>query len=383
MMVESIVERLSSSIVAWSHKGLNEAQTSQVIVLPVLEALGYDIWNPFEVVAQFHSGGGSGAYAPDFTICLGGDERFVVEVKALSKVFSPGDRQQPVSYANNIGLRWAVLTDGKVWHLYDNQIPLPAADKLSLTVDLQDKRASGYLNRLLSKEFWLRAGASDSLAGNVQAVSKEIRKHLQLSQIEDKLKIEMQTGFTADEKGLARAIQLTLEPNERDLAEASFAELAKQLLGIDLPTTKPSPDPEPLPVEQDAVGAIIEGMHKTAPSQRGNRSSELQAWLGETELPAMNWRDINSGLVEAMIALGRKEFVEAKGYIFPTNQSRVKSNGELYPTSAYRQLSDGDFLFLHDGANGHMQKSRHMLKELGVSPRTLRVCYRKETFYLP
>lgn len=124
-------------------------------------------------------------------------------------------------------------------------------------------------------------------------------------------------------------------------------------------------------------------MHKTNPNQRGNRSSELQAWLDETELPASNWRDINSGIVEAMIMLGRKAFIEDKGYIFPTNQSRVKGNGELYPTSAYRQLSDGSFLFLNDGANGHMQKSRHMLKELAVSPGTLRICYRGDTLYLP
>ena len=181
---------------------------------------------------------------------------------------------------------------------------------------------------------------------------------------------------------MKRALQLTLEPNERELAEASFTELAKHLLGIDAAPTEPDPEPKP-EVPIDALAAITEGMHKTAPSQRGNRSSELQAWLGETELPATNWRDVNSGIVEAMISVGRKKFVEDKGYISPTNQSRVKSNGELYPTSAYRQLSDGSFLFLNESASSHMQKSRRMLEELEVAPRTLRVVYRNDTFYLP
>ena len=84
-----------------------------------------------------------------------------------------------------------------------------------------------------------------------------------------------------------------------------------------------------------------------------------------------------------MILLGRKKFVEDKGYIFPTNQSRAKRDGSLYPPHAYRQLSDGSFLFLHESANNHLQRSRRMLEELEVAPRTLRVVYRSDTFYLP
>ena len=383
MTVESTLEKLSSSLPEWSYKGLNEAQTSQVIVLQVFQALGYDIWNPFEVVAQFHSGGGSGAYAPDFTVYLPKGNCFVVEVKALEKDFSVNDRMQPVNYVNALGRRWAVLTNGKAWHFYDNKIEKPAAEKLALTVDLQAARAADYLKRLLSREVWSKAEAEYTLATEVQRISQEIRKHLQLGKIEDKLRDEMKTGLTADENGLTKAIKLALEPNERELAEESFAELAQKLLGIDTPPVKLNREPKPEPTGQAAASAIIEGIRRTTLNQRGNRSSELQAWLGETKLPATNWRDINSGIVEAMLALGRKTFVEDKGYIFSTNQSRVKGNGELYPTSAYRQLSDGSFLFLNESASSHMQKSRRMLEELEIPPRTLRVCYREDTFYLP
>ena len=387
MTVENTLEKLSASLPEWSHKGLNEAQTSQVIVLRVFQALGYDIWNPLEVIAQSHSGGGSGAYAPDFTVCLHDTSCFVVEVKALEKDFSSNDRMQPVNYVNALGRRWTVLTNGKAWHFYDNRVDKPAADKLVLTVDLQDARAADYLKRLLSRKVWLEAEAEHNLAAEVQAVSREIRRHLQLGKIEDKLRDEMKTGLTADEQGLAKAIRLALEPNERELAEESFADLAERLLGIatvSVSLSKPEPEPEPAATEQkDIFAAIVEGVRKTAPNQRGNRSSDLQAWLGDTELKATSWRDINSGIVEAMIVLGRKSFVSSRGYISPNNQARVKGDGTLYPASAYRQLSDGDFLFLHDGASSHMQKSRHMLRELGVPYGTLRVCYREDTIYLP
>lgn len=383
MSIENVLPKLAQSLTAWSKAGLNEAQTSQVIVLPILQALGYDIWNPDEIAAQIHSGGGNAAYIPDFTVKLGGDVCFILEIKALNKDFSPNDTVQAVNYANALGWRWSALTNGKAWHFYDNQVPKPAAEKLALTIELKDPRAAAYLSRLLSRPVWAAGDAENSLAGEVQAIAAEIRRHLRLGEIETKLRGELREGFTKDEKGLKRAVQLTLEPNERELAGESFAELAKSLLGIDTVSVNPRPEPEPKPIEPNAISAIVEGMHKTSPNQRGNRSSELQAWLGETELPAANWRDINSGIVEAMITLGRKTFVEDKGYIFPTNQSRVKRDGSLYPTHAYRQLSDGSFLFLHESANNHLQRSRRMLEELEVAPRTLRVCYREDTFHLP
>ncbi len=73
MSLENMLSKLAQNLTAWSKAGLNEAQTSQVIVLPILQALGYDIWNPDEIAAQVHSGGGNAAYIPDFTVKLGGD----------------------------------------------------------------------------------------------------------------------------------------------------------------------------------------------------------------------------------------------------------------------------------------------------------------------
>lgn len=388
MSLAEAVSRLAQHLSDWSSVGLNEAQTSQVVVLPVLQALGYDIWNPFEVAAQNHSGGGNAAYAPDFTVKPTDRTCFVVEVKALNKEFSPNDTTQAVNYVNALGRRWAILTNGKAWHFYDNQVPKPAAEKLELTVELRDPRAANYLERLLSRSVWVADNAEHALAAEVRAVSAEIRRHLELSEIEKKLRRELRAGFTADEKGLTRAVQLTLEPNERELAEESFTELTKRLLGVDPPVPvkppKPEPEPKPQKVEQeDVFAAIIEGIRKTTPNQRGNRSSELQAWLGDTELEATSWRDINAGIVEAMLLLGCKKLVIDKGQIFPTNQSRAKSDGSLYPRHAYRQLSDETFLFLHYGANAHMRISRQMLKALEVPSRAMRVVYRGDTFDLP
>jgi predicted type IV restriction endonuclease len=80
---------------AWGSLGLNEAQTSQVVVLPILQALGFYIWNPSEVAAQIHSGGGNATHAPDFIVRLDNSICFIVEVKALNKDFRPMIRPRP------------------------------------------------------------------------------------------------------------------------------------------------------------------------------------------------------------------------------------------------------------------------------------------------
>ena len=76
-----------------------------------------------------------------------------------------------MNYVNALGRRWAVLTNGKAWHFYDNQVPKPAAEKLELTVELRDARAAGYLERLLSRRVWDANDAEQALAAEVRAVS--------------------------------------------------------------------------------------------------------------------------------------------------------------------------------------------------------------------
>jgi predicted type IV restriction endonuclease len=48
--LEEVVATLVKKLDRW--RGINEAQTSQVIILRLLKALGWDIWDPEEVKAQ-------------------------------------------------------------------------------------------------------------------------------------------------------------------------------------------------------------------------------------------------------------------------------------------------------------------------------------------
>lgn len=377
MPEENAFTRLSGQLPGWTRRGLNESQTSQAIVLPLLQELGFDIWDPYEVVAEDHSGGGSGGYCPDFTIKLEGTTTVIIEVKSLNKSFSANDETQAVNYVNALGRRWAVLTNGRAWHFYDNSLPRPATEKLVLTVDIQDEEAGRYLGQLLSRAFWLTEDAEKQLSERIEKVDEDIRKRHRLEEMEHKLRQELVEGFTKDSKGLQKAIQLTLEPNERELAEEAFDELALRLLSVD------SYPPAELTDSTNLTEAITKGIAKTSPEMKNSRQTSLQAWINDKELPARNWRDIHSGLAEALILLKREKILEETGLLYSSNSERRKKNGEVYPAFEYRKLSSGKYLFLNASAKDHRRRSRQLLEQLNAPSGLIRVLYKDEEYFLP
>lgn len=373
MTIRATIQKLLNHLSIWSKNSINEAQTSQVMVLPILQALEFDIWNPFEVVAEDHSGGGMGGYCPDFVVRIDTETRFIVEVKALNKEFTPNDRTQAVNYVNALGRRWAVLTNGRLWHFYDNKVLQPAAEKLVLTVDVQDERAPNYLQKLLARAFWSGSDAEERLEELLKEVAEDIRKRQNLGAIEKKLRQELEEGFTHDKKGLKKAIELTLEPNERELAEEEFPVLCQRILA--LPATNGSETP--------VFDLIHEGIKRTVPRTRKSKASNLEAWIGDEKLPAVNWRDITAGLVESLILQGKVHELAKRKYIFPSMGERLRSSGEPYPPNSYRPLSNGQYVFLHMGAEGHQRRCKQLLHLLEAPKGIIRVRYEDDTVKLP
>jgi len=65
---------------AWNASNLSEAAVRRAMVLPLLQAAGFDIWNPLEVQPEETNAAGN---RPDLTVrCQNGPERgFVLEIK--------------------------------------------------------------------------------------------------------------------------------------------------------------------------------------------------------------------------------------------------------------------------------------------------------------
>lgn len=87
-----------------------EAIVRQAIVLRLLHAAGFDIWNPAEVVPEETNGSGNRS---DFLIRVG-KGKFALELKGAGIALKGKPYEQVVTYAASEGTRWAMLTNGRI-----------------------------------------------------------------------------------------------------------------------------------------------------------------------------------------------------------------------------------------------------------------------------
>ncbi|MEP6756268.1 MAG: hypothetical protein ABJA67_12260 [Chthonomonadales bacterium] len=101
----------------------NERQTEQRIIQPILEAIGYSV---MDYDPQTHNGKG---YFPDYTMLAKSVFTWFLEAKKWGEVLTDDHAVQVLNYTNTEGCRWAVLTNGRNWRLYDNSIQGIPSDK--------------------------------------------------------------------------------------------------------------------------------------------------------------------------------------------------------------------------------------------------------------
>lgn len=110
--MQKVIRQICDSIKAGHF--VNENSISQGIVLPVLQNLGWPIFNPAIVTPEYTVGKGR----VDFALRdMNGKPRIFLEVKMFGKADATGNRQL-FEYAFHQGVPMAVLTDGRMWSFY-------------------------------------------------------------------------------------------------------------------------------------------------------------------------------------------------------------------------------------------------------------------------
>lgn len=144
---------------------LTESDTIRVLILPFLEALGWDLQDVEEVRSEYRHA--SADNPVDYALFLHGTPALFVEAKALG--VSLDDRKpllQTLNYANAAGVDWCVLTNGAEWRIYKVHAPVAAEEKLFLIARLDDPsvepRPIAATLSLLSRDR-MRARAIDAL----------------------------------------------------------------------------------------------------------------------------------------------------------------------------------------------------------------------------
>lgn len=123
-----------------STRATSEAATSQYLVLPFFQLLGYDPLNPDEVVPEAHASfSDKFRNRVDYAICKDGHPVIGIECKKVGTLTS-GHIGEIKGYFNAVPtIKLGVLTDGLVWQFYsDTGRTNMMDDEPFATVDLRD-----------------------------------------------------------------------------------------------------------------------------------------------------------------------------------------------------------------------------------------------------
>lgn len=113
---------------------VSEAQTSQGIVLPILNNLGWDVFNTSEVSPEYSVGG----RRVDFALRIQNINKVFLEIKKTSENLE-NHQEQLVYYAFQQGVKLAILTNGITWQFY---LPLEEGgweQRRFFTIDLMEQ----------------------------------------------------------------------------------------------------------------------------------------------------------------------------------------------------------------------------------------------------
>ncbi|CAN5488814.1 hypothetical protein BH20ACT21_BH20ACT21_22060 [soil metagenome] len=211
---------------------LSEADTKAFFIEPLLRALGWPTDDPSQIIREYRVYDGS---LLDYALYDQGTERpaIFVEAKALRRTLDdPSFIAQAINYANNEGVRWCVLTNGRYYRIYRTVEPVPMERKMLVEVDLLDED-------LEPRE----------LAKGLSAISQEFICSGQLEEwgqsvfTDVKVREALTALYSSPSPAFINAIHKAL-PSESNLSRSDVIVSLKRL-GQPLGVTKPTPHRTP------------------------------------------------------------------------------------------------------------------------------------------
>ena len=134
----------------------SETRTRMALIDPLLSALGWDTSNPAFVTPEYPIPGGKADYG---LRNAGPIPAAFIEAKKLDESLEP-HREQMTRYANMAGVKYAGLTNGNQWELYEVFKQAPLAERCVLNISiLNDPPHESALRLLLLWRPNLESGA--------------------------------------------------------------------------------------------------------------------------------------------------------------------------------------------------------------------------------
>lgn len=141
MGIEDAIKEIAAKINEHGANLATEEATKTAIVLPfIARVLGYDVFNPGEVLPEFTSDiGTKKGEKVDFAILRAGEVQMLIECKPIGAPLNINHASQLFRYFHVTNARIAVLTNGQHWHFFtDLDQPNKMDQRPFLRLDLLD-----------------------------------------------------------------------------------------------------------------------------------------------------------------------------------------------------------------------------------------------------
>lgn len=141
MDIKERLSALASKVKQQKSSTTTEEATKTAFILPfIAQVLGYDIFDPLEVVPEFTSDVGTKKGEKiDYAIVKDGEVQILIETKAVGAPLSVNHASQLFRYFAVSNARVAILTNGEEYHFFtDLDRPNRMDDKPFLQLDLND-----------------------------------------------------------------------------------------------------------------------------------------------------------------------------------------------------------------------------------------------------
>lgn len=142
MALEQALAVLSERVRSQSSTMLTEEAVKTGVVLPFFNALGYDVFNPAEVIPEFTADAvGKKGERVDYAICVDQEIRILVECKPITCVLDKVHLSQLFRYFTVTSAKFAILTNGRSFQFHtDLEEPNKLDTRPFLTFDLSDNQ---------------------------------------------------------------------------------------------------------------------------------------------------------------------------------------------------------------------------------------------------
>lgn len=140
MSLEEQLHLLSERVRSHSSTMATEEAVKTAVVLPFLRALGYDVFNPSEVVPEFTADAvGKKGEKVDYAIKLDGEIRILIECKPITTKLDKVHLAQLFRYFTVTSAKFAILTNGRAFHFHtDLEEPNKLDTRPFLTFELAE-----------------------------------------------------------------------------------------------------------------------------------------------------------------------------------------------------------------------------------------------------